>query len=65
VKKGAEYKVTTAATFTDISGLDAEVQNAISAAKELGFIQGYGDEFKPSQGATRAQGAKLLSLVLK
>jgi 5'-nucleotidase len=65
VKKGVDYKATAAAGFTDISGLDAEVQNAISAAKELGFIQGYGDAFKPGQGATRAQGAKLLSLVLK
>jgi 5'-nucleotidase len=65
LKKAVDYKATAAAGFTDISGLDAEVQNAISAAKELGFIQGYGDVFKPGEGATRAQGAKLLSLVLK
>ncbi|MHC0036470.1 5'-nucleotidase C-terminal domain-containing protein [Pseudoneobacillus sp. C159] len=59
-----EYKAKDAANFTDIAGLDAEVQNAVSSAKELGFIQGYGELFKPGQGATRAQGAKLLSLIL-
>jgi 5'-nucleotidase len=65
VKKGAAHQPAATAEFTDIVNLDAETKAAISSAKELGFIQGYGEEFKPGQGATRAQGAKLLSLLLK
>ncbi|WP_456277590.1 S-layer homology domain-containing protein [Bacillus sp. AK128] len=48
--------------FKDISQYDTEMKTAVSAAAELGFVSGYGDEFKPGNKATRAQAAKVLSL---
>lgn len=65
LKNKTEYKATTAANFKDTVKLDAEVQNAVAATVELGYVKGYEDLFKPSTGASRAQSAKLVSLLLK
>ncbi|MGF2617975.1 5'-nucleotidase C-terminal domain-containing protein [Rossellomorea aquimaris] len=49
-------------SFSDISIYNYEMQTAINAAAELGYVIGYGDAFKPREGSTRGQAAKVLSL---
>ncbi|KAB2489379.1 5'-nucleotidase C-terminal domain-containing protein [Priestia endophytica] len=64
VKHGAPYEGETSTKFTDLKTLDSEMKKAVAAAEELGYIEGYGDKFKPYNGATREQMAKVVSLFL-
>ncbi|WP_258309262.1 hypothetical protein [Cytobacillus oceanisediminis] len=41
------------------------MKNAVAAAEGLGYVVGFGDLFKPTETATCAQSAKVLSLFLK
>jgi hypothetical protein len=64
VKHGAPYEGETSTKFKDLKTLDSEMKKAVAAAEELGYIEGYGDKFKPYNGATREQMAKVVSLFL-
>ncbi|GAE28155.1 endo-1,4-beta-xylanase A precursor [Halalkalibacter wakoensis JCM 9140] len=64
LQTGEVYEPTGSTPFEDITSLDAEAQTAISMAYELELVQGYGIEYRPSQTATRAQSAKVVSLFL-
>ncbi|MGD6875645.1 5'-nucleotidase C-terminal domain-containing protein [Bacillus infantis] len=64
LKNDVDYKAKSV-TFTDLKNLDAEMKNSVASAEELGFVKGYGDQFKPGAEATRAQSAKVISLFLK
>ncbi|WP_456273200.1 5'-nucleotidase C-terminal domain-containing protein [Bacillus sp. AK031] len=48
--------------FKDIDIYNYEMQAAINAAAEIGYVIGYGDSFKPREGSTRGQAAKVLAL---
>jgi 2',3'-cyclic-nucleotide 2'-phosphodiesterase / 3'-nucleotidase len=54
-----------AASFTDIGKLAPETKAAIEKAAELGFIKGYGKQYKPGSKASRAQAAKVIYLLNK
>ncbi|MEG0450650.1 MAG: 5'-nucleotidase C-terminal domain-containing protein, partial [Lysinibacillus sp.] len=47
--------------FSDISNYDIEAKNAIALVKELGIASGSNGKFLPSNNATRAHMAKMLS----
>jgi hypothetical protein len=64
LKNNTDYKAKET-SFEDIQKLNAEMKNAVAAAEELGYVVGFGDLFKPTETATRAQSAKVLSLFLK
>ncbi|HYK74215.1 MAG TPA: 5'-nucleotidase C-terminal domain-containing protein [Pseudoneobacillus sp.] len=64
LKNKTEY-TTKETTFTDISGLNAEMKNAVAAAQELGFVNGFSQtQFKPSNVSTRAQAATVVGKFL-
>ncbi|RSL34898.1 2,' 3'-cyclic nucleotide 2'-phosphodiesterase [Salibacterium salarium] len=51
-------------TFEDIHSINQEMRIAAESAHELGYIDGYGNQFMPNNTATRAQAAKVLSLYM-
>jgi 5'-nucleotidase len=65
LKNKTEYAAK-ATTFTDIEALNAEMKNAVAAAQELGYVNGFDEKtFKPSNKTTRAEAAKVVGLFLK
>ncbi|PWW29423.1 2',3'-cyclic-nucleotide 2'-phosphodiesterase (5'-nucleotidase family) [Cytobacillus oceanisediminis] len=61
----AAYEPKAKAPFTDITKLTEEAQEAIAAAYELGYVEGYGkDLFQPKGHATRQEAAKVISVFL-
>ncbi|WP_226618619.1 5'-nucleotidase C-terminal domain-containing protein [Cytobacillus firmus] len=64
-KTEADYKAKEDAPFTDISHLTDEAKEAIAAAYELQFVQGYGNnDFRPTGKASREEAAKVTSVFL-
>lgn len=51
-----------ASSFKDVPST-AEYHDAVEQMVEMNIISGYGDEFKPNHLVTRAQSAKMLSLI--
>ncbi|WP_110113627.1 5'-nucleotidase C-terminal domain-containing protein [Bacillus sp. CGMCC 1.16541] len=58
------YEVKTKISFNDVQHLDSEMKESVQAAYEIGYIQGYGNQFKPQHSATRVQAAKIIALFL-
>ncbi|MGE8001630.1 5'-nucleotidase C-terminal domain-containing protein [Lysinibacillus sp. NPDC093190] len=56
-----DAKTSLKADFSDISQYNAETQNAIALMKDLKIVSGANGKFMPSNNATRAHMAKMLS----
>ena len=64
VKTGKKYDPQAPAKFTDAEKASNFAKDSINAVNELGFMVGIGGEFQPKNKATRAQAAKVVSLLL-
>ncbi|HLO11393.1 MAG TPA: bifunctional 2',3'-cyclic-nucleotide 2'-phosphodiesterase/3'-nucleotidase, partial [Pseudoneobacillus sp.] len=65
IKTGNTFEATTTATFTDSSKVSSFAKEYVNSANELGLMVGMNGKFDPKNKATRAQAAKVVSLLLK
>lgn len=63
-KTGKKYDAKSPAKFTDAGKVSNFAKEAVNEVNELGFMVGIGGEFQPKSKATRAQAAKVVSLLL-
>ncbi|KOO41117.1 5'-nucleotidase C-terminal domain-containing protein [Priestia koreensis] len=63
--KNGSVPAPTKDVFKDTSTLKPEMKDAIEVAYELGYVDGFGDQFKPFNTAKRAESAKVLYMLLK
>lgn len=62
-KTGKKYDATTPAKFTDVSKVSNFAKESVNEVSQLGFMVGIGGKFEPKSKATRAQAAKVVSLL--
>jgi 2',3'-cyclic-nucleotide 2'-phosphodiesterase / 3'-nucleotidase / 5'-nucleotidase len=63
---GKKYTATTSASYKDGKKISQALASEVDAAKELGFMAGYGNgTFGPKELANRAQGARVVFSFLK
>lgn len=63
-KIGKAYDAKSTAKFADAGKVSSFAKDAVNEVNELGFMVGIGGKFEPKSKATRAQAAKVVSLLL-
>lgn len=62
-KTDKKYDAKSPAKFTDVSKVSTFAKESVNEVSELGFMVGIGGKFEPKSKATRAQAAKVVSLL--
>jgi 2',3'-cyclic-nucleotide 2'-phosphodiesterase / 3'-nucleotidase len=64
-KTGKAYEVKAEANYADAAKISTGAKKYVNAVNELQLMVGTGGKFEPKKNATRAQAAKVVSLLLK